>query len=78
MIKGLKALERIKLQGFVFDDRHNQKDLKIIEKELKALEIIKSMEILSVLESGHYYLVVNMTGIEITKEKYDLLKEVLL
>lgn len=45
MIKGLKVLERIKLQGFVFDDRHNPKDLEIIEKELRALEIIKEKEV---------------------------------
>ena len=41
MSKGLEALKRIRLQGFVFNDRHNPQDLDTIEKELKALEIIK-------------------------------------
>ena len=45
----------------------------------KALEIIKSFEIISVYkERETYYLNVNGMGIEIIKEQYDLLKEVLL
>ena len=38
MNKGLEALKRIRLQGFVFNDRHNPQDLDTIEKELKRLE----------------------------------------
>ena len=49
-------------------------------KELKALEIIKSKEMLSVFKdiSGKFFIVFNTTAVEIPQEEYDLLKEVLL
>lgn len=80
MNKGLEALEKIIQYNDLKNPVRGQTELiDTIETELKALEIIKSKEILSVLEeSGRYYLVANMTGIEITKEEYELLKEALL
>lgn len=49
-------------------------------KKLKALEIIKEKEVLSVYKDfkGTCYLFVNTMGIEITETEYDLLREVLL
>ena len=55
-------------------------DLAQVNKEHKALEIIKETGMLSVYQDfkGIYYLCFNNTAIEISKEKYDLLKEILL
>lgn len=54
----------------------------IIEKELKALEIIKSkrvnLEFLKCSENYEQYCLICSYGNEISKEEYDLLKEVLL
>ena len=49
-------------------------------KKLKALEIIKSKDMLSVFKDihGKCFIVFNTTAIEIPQEEYDLLKEVLL
>ena len=51
-----------------------------VKKELKALEIIKSKEMLSLFKdiSGKCFIVFNTTAIEIPKEEYYLLKEALL
>lgn len=69
MSKGLEALQDIRLRMFIESEVQSKKvikDLKIIEKELKALEIIKKRECL-------------FKGLsETTQEEYDLLKEVLL
>ena len=65
MTKGLKALKRIALKDFVFNDDTCLEDIKTIEKELKALEIIKKRECV-------------YKGLqEVTQEEYELLKEVL-
>ena len=93
MGKGLEALEELKRQigNLEFVDFRNGipqrttflvKDTSLfndIETDLKALEIIKEEEAIYVFEEkGEYWLVVNMFAISISKEKYDLLKEVLL
>ena len=81
-MKGLKALEE-NLEMVTF---HNNEDLAtylsnyyIIEKELKALEIIKEKEVdikafndLQDLQDYNYY-----CSPELTQEEYNLLKEVL-
>ena len=91
MSKGLEALEIIKgaLVEIEYDEeegvilsawQEHEEETKIIEKELKALEIMtKSLEIgeedffYDDKENIYYFI-----GSEISKEKYDLLKEVLL
>ena len=80
MKQALKELEKLRMD--INDDAlmFSEEKLDIIEKALKALEIIKSKEILSVFKSitEYYYLLANTTAIEITEEEYDLLKEVLM
>ena len=88
MSKGLEALEKLynypnlKYRNeivYLLEQDNLPIYREIIKKELKALEIIKSFEVLSVFEErGKYYFVVNGVGFETTKEEYDLLKEVLL
>ena len=94
MCKGLEALKEIK-RAYVdlpLDDglsvctaitKEYKKELKIIEKELKALEIIKKKHLLeglvnSIQKSKNYDDYKNAYITDITKEEYDLLKEVLL
>ena len=81
MSKGLEALESLKKAHYV-DGRLPLIDrvrIETIEKSLKALEIINKLEVISAYkESDKYYVNVNGIGFEITKEEYDLLKEVLL
>ena len=61
MSKGLELLEQIKLDMHFWEEK-----IKIIEKELKALEIIKNKECI-------------FKGLQdVTQEEFDLLKEVLL
>ena len=74
MSKGLEALKRS------FDSWEYLKDYETIEKELKALEIIKNKEVdikafndLTNLGDYNYY-----CEPELTQEEYDLLKEILL
>ena len=79
MSKGLEALERFKQPQMICDlDWDNR--VSIIEKELKALEIIKNIEgfvdkedFFYDDEEDKYY----FFSYEITKEEYDLLKEVM-
>ena len=91
MSKGLEALERIvELAKYDVDLSYDFKDLQndkdIIEKELKALEIIKNKGLnVAYLKSWlakstyeEYQEEHKGTIYEITKEEYDLLKEVLL
>ena len=87
MAKGLEALERLKntllAEGYWQDILQ---DVFIIEKELKALEIIKSKEInihalllhLKRFDSPNGYNALVGAKYQITQEEYDLLKEVLL
>ena len=85
MSKGLKALERIGKQktkdtSFGIDIKTNyNEDYKIIEKELKALEIIKHhlSEQVANIELGKPQRCLLMLIMENDKN-YDLLKEVLL
>lgn len=59
--------------------KNNDKHVAIIEKELKALETIKDLNLFGVEEdeNGLCWLVYLGQGIGITKEQYDLLKGVL-
>lgn len=90
MSKGLEALEDLRFQ--VGNIHYFTKDLKqttrevrdsglfeIIEKELKALEIIVKKANIRLWENhGNYYFTTTNNVYGISKEKYDLLKEVLL
>ena len=88
MSKGLEALKEhiINLKSLGFTRCEEWLDLIVIEKELKALEIIKKKQvnIISLLSSiewwnpSHYNDSVGCPiGCELTQEEYDLLKEVL-
>ena len=82
MSKGLEALKEIKdiraktyyVLELKLDDKLTE-DLIIIEKELKALEIIKPLVNLTKDTSG-CWLWLGLNGIQISEEEYDLLKEV--
>ena len=81
MTQGEKAIERLRNRAsFMAEDYH--RDLDIIEKSLKALGIIKNKcpDIGWIIESKDfsYYLHSQRVGLPITKEEYDLLREVLL
>ena len=91
MNKELEALERLKNHTISYvgsdykvstDSREEQiKDLELIEKELKALEIIKEKEVnvFIFLHSGDLETYNNMVedNRKLTQEEFDLLKEVL-
>lgn len=84
MSKGLEALEKIKnnLRLFGFDeDTDNFKLLNIIEKELKALEIIKNKQVviprLLCWRGLSDYNFPLLPEYWLEQEEYDLLKEVL-
>ena len=48
------------------------------KKEIKAFEILRRKQFISVFEEkGEYWLVINMVAVSIPKEEYDVLKEVL-
>lgn len=76
---GLDALKEI---NKVIPYAHITNEYKIIEKELKALEIIKdkrvNLEYLKCCETYEQYCLICSYGNEITKEEFDLLKEILL
>ena len=86
MSKGLEALERmarnVETNEYVFNDQCCE-DYNTIEKELKALEIMKNKEvqiatlILSNTCDG-YNFSKGLLGKFLTQEEYNLLKEVLL
>lgn len=78
MSKGLEALKDIK-ECLFWSDKGLQ-DIATIEKELKALEIIKNIGILKPYETsgGHCWLETMCDAVKIVKENCDLLKEVLL
>ena len=81
MSKGLKLLNK-RSTSIPVDECYctTKETIKQVKKELKALEIIKRKEMLSVFKdiSGKCFIVFNTTAIEIPQEEYDLLKEVLL
>ncbi|MBR3889480.1 hypothetical protein IKJ53_03105 [bacterium] len=84
MSKGLEALNSlIETMPFAFLESNTMKDLKIIEKELKALEIIKPFlnEIIGINKYDEdffeCFIQIGNKRKSIPKEKYDLLKEIL-
>ena len=77
MSKGLRALKRIVENGYISPD---VKELKIIEKELKALEIIKKEPYLAInwyIEGTYEEYVDAIKTVMITKNEWDIAKEVL-
>lgn len=80
MSKGLESFLRLKALLLI-----NTKESKLtsildllndVEKELKALEIIRPLVHLT-KEQNHCWLWLGLNGRQITQEQYDLLKEVL-
>ena len=83
MGKGLEALERVRDNLAWYFSQENLKDFASIEKELKALEIIKKkrVSICMILPSSSFVEYNSFMVHEhrvLTQEEYDLLKEVLL
>lgn len=84
MSKGLEALEDVEkivsnANLRVIDFVLLGKKYEIIEKELKAFEILKKTLYLElVFEDNNYFIDVSGGGYLLTQEEYDLLKEVLL
>ena len=77
-MKGLEALKRIALKDFILNDDSSVNDIKIIEKELKTLEILKESIDLSYDKYRNYITLKNHeVSLVLTKERCDLLKEVL-
>ena len=76
MSKGLEALQEIIKYNALIDE-----DLDIIEKELKALEIIKTkrvdVELWRFTSNRDYYNKLVCEDRQLTEEEHDLLKEVL-
>lgn len=82
MSKGLEALKNIKINCCTFEDRTlYQNEFNIIENELKALEIIIEMinndKIVDRLNANSQKIIKALFN-DLSKEKQDLLKEVLL
>lgn len=84
MNKGLEALDWLNDLGYlksrnIDTDSKALEKIEIIEKELKTLEIIRNTRILSPYETcgGKCWLETMADAVGITKENYDLLKEVL-
>lgn len=80
MSRGLRALARTK--DFMSQNcKHWKQDIGYIEQELKALEIIKNKKVymtrLMVMESVEDYNKLYNDKFSLTKEEFDLLKEVL-
>ena len=81
-MKGLKALKDLyETMPFVFEESNsNMSCLETIEKELKALEIIKekvSIDLLEELNDDEPYWLDIECSRAISKEEYDLLKEIM-
>ena len=72
MNKSLKALERIK-DFMKVNAKHWKQDVGMIEKELKALEIIKK---LLIIDNDKQRIDIK-NCVEMSDDEYDLLKEVL-
>lgn len=74
-MKGLEALEHI-IETFY--DKESE-DIQIVRKELKALKVIIKKAHIRIGRNGEqYYFQTTNNYYYISKEKYDLLKEVLL
>lgn len=89
MSKELEALDRLYCAGrldldYVLNGKQNQ-DYKIIEKALKALEIIKNKQVnvcylfqcKSLRQYNFIYKGTNQSELCLTQEEYDLLREAL-
>ena len=84
MSKGLEALKELSDELYYCNDKEMSKthieSRLIVEKELKALEIIKkkaNIVLLDELNDEHYWLDI-ACNTKLTQEEYDLLEEVLL
>ena len=85
MSKGLDALKELMDNVIRNDDKLCNKKVSVIEKELKALEIIKTKEInihalllhLKRFDSPDGYNVLVGDKYKLTQEEYNLLKEIL-
>lgn len=79
-MKGLEALNVLK-KVLAYFGAHTEKAIEgcnIIEKELKALEILKKTLYLElVFEDNHHFIDASGGGYLLTQEEYELLKEVL-
>lgn len=74
-MKGLEALKTLShIANYYYSDYEYEEEETIIERELKSLEIIKEMKCFTFYEIDNQYYV---SGINVPKERYDLLKEVL-
>ena len=82
-MKGLEALERLYCAGYLELDYviggRQKDDYDVVEKELKALEIIKALKpfFFYISFSGKHYLETIIDDVAITQNEYNLLKEVL-
>ena len=81
-MKGLELLEKYEnkytfasqFNGDRLPDYQTRKMLEPIERELHALEIIRKLDCFTFYEIDNQYYV---SGISVSKEEYELLKEVL-
>lgn len=84
MKKALEVLETGKKRTKVvatLDDGNallSKQEVEVIKKELKALEIIKNAFVVIKTKHGGYFLETKSKCLVLTKDEYDLLKEVLL
>lgn len=83
-LEALKRIRKLKPQGIdhIWEAYDFDTDFELIEKELKALEIIKSkrlnLECLKTSKDYEEYSLLYYYFGDITKQDFDLLKEVLL
>ena len=82
MLDDLKNYESYFADGGYYDNKEQfdiiEKDLERLEKLEKAFEVLKKSLLLSVVEiHEHYYVCAHDNNYCMTKEEYDLLKEVL-
>ena len=76
MLKGLRELKELQKHHYGTLDEFDRK-LSIIEKELKALEIIKKYVYVSKPYGTSTYIKLNDESEFIPEKEYDLLKEIL-
>lgn len=79
MSKELEALQRIK-KFYSTWRLSNREAFNLVESALKAFELIKKKEMLSVFQDIHNkcFISFNNMAIEIPQQEYDILKEALL
>ena len=80
MSKGLEALKELKTTNWKFLSQYEEEQFNTIEKELKALVVLKDILQLRVYKNklGQCFLRGMNVLLPISQEKYDFLKEVLL